>query len=75
MGSPDRCKRVAARLLSKHQVYVQPIHFPTVPRGTDRIRLTPGPQHSVEMLEHLVAGLKDVFREVGHSVRGSEVLD
>jgi 5-aminolevulinate synthase len=65
MGSPDRCKRAATLLLNRHKIYVQPIQFPTVPRGTDRIRLTPGPQHTVEMLEALVVGLQDVLQEIG----------
>ena len=51
-------------LLEEHNLYIQPINYPTVPRGTERLRITPGPLHSDEMLETLVLALKDVMQKV-----------
>jgi 5-aminolevulinate synthase len=61
IGDPVVCKAVCDALLQRHRIYVQPINYPTVPRGTERLRLTPTPLHSDEDIEALVTGLSDVW--------------
>jgi 5-aminolevulinate synthase len=61
VGSPVKAKRISDVLLAEYGLYVQPINFPTVPRGTERLRFTPGPTHSAEMMDELVGALVEVF--------------
>ena len=58
---PLRCKDISDQLMERFDIYVQPINYPTVPRGTERLRLTPGPLHSKEDVERLVAALSEIW--------------
>jgi 5-aminolevulinate synthase len=64
VGDPVRCKKISDTLLERFGVYVQPINYPTVPRGTERLRLTPSPLHSDEDIDHLIRSLAAVWSEV-----------
>jgi 5-aminolevulinate synthase len=61
VGCPIKAKRVSDILLAEYGLYVQPINFPTVPRGTERLRFTPGPHHSAEMMDELVGALVEIW--------------
>jgi 5-aminolevulinate synthase len=61
IGCPVKTKRISDILLAEYGLYVQPINFPTVPRGTERLRFTPGPLHSAEMMDELVGALVEIL--------------
>ncbi len=64
VGDPVLCKQVTDRLLEEFGIYVQPINYPTVPKGTERLRLTPGPKHSDEKIAVLVAALETIWSDL-----------
>jgi 5-aminolevulinate synthase len=60
-----KCSQICQILLNDFDIYVQPINYPTVPLGTERLRLTPGPLHTDAMIDHLVDSLQKAFAIAG----------
>ncbi|KFH00710.1 5-aminolevulinic acid synthase domain-containing protein [Toxoplasma gondii VAND] len=65
VGCPIACKRASDLLLHEHKLYIQPINYPTVPRGSERLRVTPGPLHSYDDVLNLVDALDQVWSVLG----------
>jgi 5-aminolevulinate synthase len=61
VGDPVKAKKISDILLAEYGVYVQPINYPTVPRGTERLRFTPGPQHDEGMMRNLTSALVEIW--------------
>jgi len=63
VGDPHKCKFISDKLLQDFGIYIQPINYPTVPKGTERLRITPSPVHSAEDIERLIGALGDLWAQ------------
>lgn len=73
IGDAVKCKQVTDALLNDYQIYVQPINYPTVPVGTERLRLTPSAIHTDEMADQLVSALTEIWQRLGLDFTGEKI--
>jgi 5-aminolevulinate synthase len=63
VGDPVKCQAISDRLIEDFGIYAQPINYPTVPKGEERLRFTPGPLHTDDMMDELMSALDIVWKE------------
>jgi 5-aminolevulinate synthase len=73
VGNPLLCRKASTLLLERFSIYVQPINYPTVPKGTERLRITPAPFHNDQLIDDLANALCEVWDTLGLT-RGTNVV-